>query len=71
MARKNNYWRFKDKKQEAEFKESVTKENCGTKLRLIRELLNISRREFAKELGFQKVLYAVLRKVIHYLLTNS
>lgn len=60
MATKNDYWRFKDKKQEAEFKEPVTRENCGIKLRLIRELLNISRRELSKKIGVSE---ATLRRL--------
>lgn len=48
-----NEWdsKFKDKKQEAEFKEPVTKENCGAKLGRIRELLEMSRRELARIIG--------------------
>jgi DNA-binding transcriptional regulator YiaG len=44
-------WKFKDEEQEAKFKEPVTKENCGEKLRLIRELLHMSRRELARIIG--------------------
>jgi DNA-binding XRE family transcriptional regulator len=51
MAKSESDWKFKDEKQEAEFKEPVTKENCGVKLRLIRELLDMSRRELAKIIG--------------------
>jgi len=51
MANEKFDWKFKDDKQEAEFKEPVTKENCGAKLRLIRELLHMFRRELARIIG--------------------
>lgn len=51
MAKEHSDWKFRDEKQEAEFKEPVTKENCGAKLRLIRELLEMSRRELARIIG--------------------
>ena len=51
MPNNKSEWNFKDKRQEAEFKEHVTKKNCGAKLRLIRELLGISRRELARIIG--------------------
>jgi len=44
-------WKFKDEKEEAEFKEPVTKENCAAKLRLIMNRLSISRREMARMIG--------------------
>jgi DNA-binding transcriptional regulator YiaG len=44
-------WKFKDEEQETKFKEPVTKENCGAKLQLIKELLDMSRRELAKIIG--------------------
>lgn len=51
MANEKFDWKFKDDKQEAEFKEPVTKENCGAKLCLIRELLHMFRRELARIIG--------------------
>ncbi len=60
MAKEKFDWKFKDDKQETEFKESVTKENCGAKLRLIRELLHMSRRELARIIGVSE---ATLRRL--------
>lgn len=53
-------WNFKSKKEEAEFKEPVTKGNCWAKLLLIRELLKISRREFSRIIGVSE---ATLRRL--------
>ena len=41
----------KDEKEKALFEEPVTKENCGSKLKLIREVMGISRRQLAKTIG--------------------
>ena len=41
-------WEFENDKEKAKFEEPVTKKNCGAKLRLIRKLLGISRRELAR-----------------------
>jgi len=51
MVNERNEWKFSDDKQEAEFKEPVTKENCGKKLCIIRDLLRIPRRELARVIG--------------------
>lgn len=42
-------WEFESPEQEQEMMEPVTKENCGKKLKLIREVTGISRRELAKK----------------------
>lgn len=61
MTKPETNWRFKDKKQEKDFKEPITKENCGTKLKLVMDILKISRREFARILGVSE---ATLRRLM-------
>ncbi len=43
--------RCEDEEQKAKLEEPVTKENCGEKLVLIREVMGISRRHLAKAVG--------------------
>ena len=43
-------WEFTSKEQEEEMMEQITKDNCGKKLKLIREVTGISRRDMAKVL---------------------
>ena len=51
MVNEGTEWKFSNDKQAAEFKEQVTKENCGEKIRMIRDLLKIQRRELARIIG--------------------
>lgn len=44
-------WEFESPEQEKEMMEPITKENCGKKLKLIREVTGKSRRDLAKDLG--------------------
>ena len=61
MTKSETNWRFKGKKQEKDFKESITMKNCGKKLKLVMNLLKISRREFARILGVSE---ATLRRLM-------
>ncbi len=45
------FWAFESEEQEREMKEDITKENCGEKLKLVRRISGISRRELAKVIG--------------------
>jgi len=44
-------WQYESPEQKAEMEELITPENCGAKLRLLRDISGISRRELAKVLG--------------------
>jgi DNA-binding XRE family transcriptional regulator len=44
-------WEYESEEQKTKMEEKVTVENCGEKLRLIRDVSGISRRELAEVLG--------------------
>jgi DNA-binding XRE family transcriptional regulator len=44
-------WQYETPEQKAAMEEPITPENCGAKLRLVRDISGISRRELAKILG--------------------
>ena len=44
-------WDFEDEDQREQMEEDITPENCGKKLKLIREISGMSRRDLAKTLG--------------------
>lgn len=44
-------WDYEGEQQKAAMEEPVTEENCGEKLRLVRDVSGLSRRELAKVLG--------------------
>lgn len=44
-------WEYGGDEQKREMEEPITRENCGAKLRLVREVSGLSRRELAKILG--------------------
>lgn len=46
-----NIWSFENEKQEKQMNESVTPENCHHKLKLIREISGLSRKDLASILG--------------------
>ncbi len=60
MKKNKSIWEFKNKKQKEEFKELLTRENCGKKLKLIKALLGMSRRELARIIGVSE---ATLRRL--------
>ena len=47
-------WDFESEKQRKEMLEPITKDNCGDKLSLVREVSGLSRRELAKTLGVKE-----------------
>lgn len=44
-------WEYESEEQKTIMDEPITKENCGDKLRLVRDVSGLSRRELAKVLG--------------------
>ena len=44
-------WDFESEEQRQQMNEDITSENCGVKLKLIREISGMSRREMAKTVG--------------------
>lgn len=44
-------WDFENEEQEQAFKEAISSENCGDKLKLVREVSGLSRKELAQALG--------------------
>jgi predicted transcriptional regulator len=44
-------WNYKDEHQKKAMEETVTTENCGIKLKLVRELSTMSRKDLARVLG--------------------
>ena len=44
-------WNFENEKQKADMEEKITAENCGSKLKLVREVSGLSRKELAGSLG--------------------
>ena len=60
MANVENEWTFQDEEQKKKWQEEITKQNCGEKLKLVRELAAISRRELAKILGCSE---ATIRRI--------
>jgi DNA-binding XRE family transcriptional regulator len=44
-------WDFKDENQKKLMLEPITKENCGAKLKLVRDVSGLSRRQLAKVIG--------------------
>lgn len=44
-------WAYQSEKQRQEMEEPITPENCGEKLRLVREVSSLSQRDCAKVLG--------------------
>lgn len=44
-------WQFADREQERQMLEPVTRENCGRKLKLIREISGLTRKDLAEALG--------------------
>ncbi len=61
MEKHENHWHFKNEEEKQKFTEPITKENCGKKLKLILDLLNISNRELASILGVSE---ATVRRII-------
>lgn len=43
-------WKWKNKEQKRRMEEKVTRDNCGEKLRLVRAISDISRRDLAEAL---------------------
>ncbi|MBW8002721.1 MAG: helix-turn-helix transcriptional regulator [Planctomycetes bacterium] len=54
MVISGNAWDWENEEQKTKMEEEITKENCGEKLKLIRMILEISRRELAKTLGVRE-----------------
>lgn len=46
-----NEWEYESDKQKAEMEEPLTRDNCGAKLRLVRDVSGLSRRDLARVLG--------------------
>jgi ribosome-binding protein aMBF1 (putative translation factor) len=47
----SSVWEFESKEQREKMLETITEENCGEKLRLVRQVSGLSRRDLAKVLG--------------------
>ena len=47
----NSVWEFEDEEQREKMLEPITRENCGDKLKLKREVSGLSRRELAAVIG--------------------
>jgi len=47
----SSMWEFEDEDQKREMLEPITPENCGTKLKLVREVSGLSRRNLAEAIG--------------------
>lgn len=54
MAVDTNAWSWKNGEQKKKMEEEITKKNCGEKLKLIRGILGINRRELAQTLGVRE-----------------
>ncbi len=47
----SSVWEFEDEDQKREMLEPITRENCGTKLKLVREVSGLSRKDLAEVIG--------------------
>lgn len=63
MVINTNAWDWDNDEQKRKMEEEVTKDNCGEKLKLIRELLGISRKELAKTLGVRESTIGRLERI--------
>lgn len=54
MVLDDNLWNWENEEQKEKMEEEVTKTNCGEKLKLIREILGVSRRDLAGTLGVRE-----------------
>lgn len=58
-------WTYENDEQRAAMEEAITAANCGSKLRLIRDVSGISRRELAKILGCSESTISRLEAEVH------
>ena len=59
----SSVWEFEDEKQKKEMLEPITPENCGEKLKLIREVSGLSRRYLAEVIGVsESTIYRLEKK---------
>ena len=63
MVINTNAWDWDNEEQKRKMEEEVTKDNCGEKLKFIRELLGISRKELAKTLGVRESTIGRLERI--------
>ena len=50
----SSVWEFESEEQKKEMLEPITQTNCGKKLKLVRDLSGLSRRELASVIGISK-----------------
>lgn len=62
-------WEYESEEQKREMEEPITRENCGAKLRLVRSVSGLSRRELAKILGSSEA--TIFRLETHKTLPTS
>jgi len=56
-------WEFEDEEQKREMLEPITEDNCGVKLKLVREVSGLSRRELAAVIGVaESTIYRLEKK---------
>jgi len=56
-------WEFEDEEQKEKMLEPITPENCGDKLKLVREVSGLSRRELAEAIGVaESTIYRLEKK---------
>lgn len=60
MVDQASAWEFDDEEQKRKFNENITKSNCGEKLKLVRDISGISRRELARTLAVSE---ATVRRI--------
>jgi DNA-binding XRE family transcriptional regulator len=59
----DSVWKFKDKEQKKQMLEVITPENCGVKLKIVREVAGLSRKELAKVIGVaESTIYRLEKK---------
>jgi len=54
MTTNSNTWDYDNPEQKKQMEEELTQKNCGEKLKLIRDISGISRRQLAEVLGVQE-----------------